>query len=369
MLRSAMTRDGHMARPRRIDPLIVKRAQLTAATTTSVESLRQCQAVLLPALFGATLEQTAAVLGVGRATVPRLQAAFRKHQSALPNPARNWGGRRTIPPHPRGRSRVLETVAGKRRHRPSGGRFPDSGGPGATSWPAGQTLGGVPACWHAMAGERWLRTRAIPRATLRCRRSGKKTPRSAGNPADTGRGQGASCSVDVSRRGPLWTDGADSALLGSRAAASGGGQWLRTGVSVCLWSGQPAGRRTGLDDLPGHEHRANGNLPGSSQRRSPRRLHRHGRGWSQFARRQGAGGAREHPPAPLAGLFARNSIRRNICGMSFVKKNFRTGCFQTWPGWCEPWKPACHGWRRIEIGCGASVHGLGLLVSPTLNAN
>jgi len=66
-----------MARPRRIDPLVVKRAQVTAASTTSVESLRQCQAVLLPALFGAILEQTATVLGVGRATVPRLQAAFR----------------------------------------------------------------------------------------------------------------------------------------------------------------------------------------------------------------------------------------------------------------------------------------------------
>ena len=83
-----------MARPRRIDPLTVKRAQLTAATSTSVESLRQCQAVLLPALFGATLEQSAAVLGVGRATVARLQAAFRKHPSAVSNPARNWGGRR-----------------------------------------------------------------------------------------------------------------------------------------------------------------------------------------------------------------------------------------------------------------------------------
>ena len=83
-----------MARPRRIDPLVVKRAQLTAAVTTSVQSLRQCQAVLLPALFGATLEQTAAVLGVGRATVPRLQAAFRKNPSARPNLARNWGGRR-----------------------------------------------------------------------------------------------------------------------------------------------------------------------------------------------------------------------------------------------------------------------------------
>jgi len=83
-----------MARPRRSDPQVVQRAQLTAATTTSVEALRQCQAVLLPALFGATLEQTATVLGVGRATVARLQAAFRKTPSARLGAARNWGGRR-----------------------------------------------------------------------------------------------------------------------------------------------------------------------------------------------------------------------------------------------------------------------------------
>lgn len=83
-----------MSRPRRIDAQVVKRAQLTAATTTSAESLRQCQAVLLPALFGATLEQTATVLGVGRATVARLQAAFRKTRPTRRGPARNWGGRR-----------------------------------------------------------------------------------------------------------------------------------------------------------------------------------------------------------------------------------------------------------------------------------
>lgn len=83
-----------MARPRRVDPLIVKRAQKIATTSTSVEMLRRCQAVLLPALFGATLEQTADVLGVGRATVARLQAAFRKQKSAEPAVDRNWGGRR-----------------------------------------------------------------------------------------------------------------------------------------------------------------------------------------------------------------------------------------------------------------------------------
>lgn len=83
-----------MARPRWIDPEAVKRAQLIVASSNSLQTLRQCQAVLLPALCGATLEQTAVVLGVGRATVARLQAAFRKQKPALPNSARNWGGRR-----------------------------------------------------------------------------------------------------------------------------------------------------------------------------------------------------------------------------------------------------------------------------------
>ena len=67
---------------------------MTAAVTISIETLRQCQAILLPALLGATLEQTATVLGVGRATVTRLQSAFRKNRAALPKGTRNWGGRR-----------------------------------------------------------------------------------------------------------------------------------------------------------------------------------------------------------------------------------------------------------------------------------
>jgi transposase len=83
-----------MARPCRIDPLVVKRAQMIVTTSTSIESLRQCQAVLLPALFGATLEQTATVLGVGRATVARLQVLFRKQKSEPSKSVRKWGGRR-----------------------------------------------------------------------------------------------------------------------------------------------------------------------------------------------------------------------------------------------------------------------------------
>src|ERR1022692_1802961 len=60
-----------------------------------------------------------------------------------------------IPPHPKGRSCVLKTVAGKRCHRPFGGRFPDSGGFGTPPRPTGQALGGLPlvgAPWLAKGG-------------------------------------------------------------------------------------------------------------------------------------------------------------------------------------------------------------------------
>lgn len=61
-----------------------------------MRELRAAQAVLLPALAGTTLEQTAKVLGVGRATVSRLQGAFRqREQGPIPTErSRLWGGRR-----------------------------------------------------------------------------------------------------------------------------------------------------------------------------------------------------------------------------------------------------------------------------------
>ena len=67
-----------MARPRRIDKKLVAQAQAVIRKATDLEELRCAQAVLLPALLGATIEQTAALLGVGRATVLRLRARLRK---------------------------------------------------------------------------------------------------------------------------------------------------------------------------------------------------------------------------------------------------------------------------------------------------
>lgn len=85
-----------MGRPRRIDRRAVIRARKAVGQATSVEELRAAQAVLLPAVMNTTLEQTAALIGVGRATVPRLQASFRQSgkRSAGGVKSRNWGGRR-----------------------------------------------------------------------------------------------------------------------------------------------------------------------------------------------------------------------------------------------------------------------------------
>jgi transposase len=83
-----------MARPRLIDKGLVAKARQVVTHATDLDQLRAAQAVLLPAVASATLEQTAAILGVGRASVPRLQQRFR--ESVRPRGARRprWGGRR-----------------------------------------------------------------------------------------------------------------------------------------------------------------------------------------------------------------------------------------------------------------------------------
>lgn len=81
-----------MARPKTIDPHLVQQALEVSRQTQDGHQLRQALAVLLPAEINATLDQTARVLGLGRATVVRLQHAFRDRQ--LSPPRKVWGGRR-----------------------------------------------------------------------------------------------------------------------------------------------------------------------------------------------------------------------------------------------------------------------------------
>jgi len=82
-----------MARPRRIDPELVAKARAMVAQATDASQLRAAQAILLPALAHTTLEQTATLLGVSRASVPRLQHRLRQGLP-LARSSRSWGGRR-----------------------------------------------------------------------------------------------------------------------------------------------------------------------------------------------------------------------------------------------------------------------------------
>lgn len=83
-----------MARPRKVDLDLVAHAKVVANQTQDIQELRMAQAILLPALAQMSLEQTATVLGVGRATVARLQSRFRRHEEKAEPLRPPWGGRR-----------------------------------------------------------------------------------------------------------------------------------------------------------------------------------------------------------------------------------------------------------------------------------
>ena len=73
---------------------MVAKAQLVVTQTKDIQTLRMAQSVLLPALGNLTLEQTAKALGVGRATVARLQQRFRQQRENEFERRSHWGGRR-----------------------------------------------------------------------------------------------------------------------------------------------------------------------------------------------------------------------------------------------------------------------------------
>ena len=82
-----------MARPIRINVKLVAKAKQTVKTTRSLDDFRAALAVLLPAEAGLTLADTATLLGVGTASVNRLQARYAAYRTSSSG-KRNWGGRR-----------------------------------------------------------------------------------------------------------------------------------------------------------------------------------------------------------------------------------------------------------------------------------
>jgi len=82
-----------MARPIHINLKLVAKAADIVRVTQSLDDFKSALAVLLPAKVGLTLEQTAVLLGVGTASVNRLQTRL-DHSRTSSSDRRNWGGRR-----------------------------------------------------------------------------------------------------------------------------------------------------------------------------------------------------------------------------------------------------------------------------------
>lgn len=86
-----------MSRPRIIKNELVEAARATVQNTKDLRLYQEAQAILVPAIMGTTLSQTATLLGVSRATVHRLQTRFSHRKVATNQEAEEkvkWGGRR-----------------------------------------------------------------------------------------------------------------------------------------------------------------------------------------------------------------------------------------------------------------------------------
>jgi len=203
-----------MARPRHVDMELVTQAQFVAAQANDVESLRSAQAVLLPAVLGATLEQTAMLLGVGRASVLRLQGRLREF-CANPDAVRpSWGGRRRASLTPQEEEDFLA-------------RWQDESNAGEVLVASplraalAQRLGHPVAAsvvYRMLARHGWRKVAPDtrhPKSDAQAQDDWKKTPRNSGSAYEARRGSRSQGALDVPGRGPLWPNGENPPLLGT----------------------------------------------------------------------------------------------------------------------------------------------------------
>ena len=208
-----------MARPRRIDKALVAKARQVVAHTTELEQLRAAQAVLLPALVSATLEQTAAILGVGRATVPRLQQRLRQSVRSRATRPR-WGGRRKALMSAEQEAEFLTPWAEQAREA---GLLVLSPIRAALAQRLGRSVA-ASVVWRLLARHGWRKVAPDtrhPKSDPAAQEAWKKTPRNAGCRPESGRSVRAIGTADVSGRSSVWPHGAPPALLGAAALATG----------------------------------------------------------------------------------------------------------------------------------------------------
>lgn len=210
-----------MARPRRIDSDLVGKAQGIAAVAKDLHTLRGAQAVLLPALLNATLEQTAALLGVSRATVPRLQNELRRRcaQPGIAAPAR--GGRRHELMTPEEEREFLAPWA---QLASTGNILVVSPLRAALSQKLGRTVR-ASAVYRLLERHGWRKVAPgtrHPKSDAQTQEDWKKTARKLGCHRQTRGCERPAHTSDVSGRGAFRAHGAHSQMLGPRTGASGG---------------------------------------------------------------------------------------------------------------------------------------------------
>jgi hypothetical protein len=154
-----------MARPIQIDVKRVAQARRTVKATRNLDDFKSALAVLLPAQVGLTLDETARLLGVGTASVNRMQARVQLGRTSLLE-RRNWGGRRQALLTPQEEIEFLQPWAEQAQSRPrtqgcwSSRRF-------ARPWRSVWAIQSKPRwfgdCWRDTGGAKWRPTPSIPR--------------------------------------------------------------------------------------------------------------------------------------------------------------------------------------------------------------
>ena len=174
-----------MARPRKIDKGLVAKAQHVVARATDLDEFRAAQAVLLPAVASATLEQTAAILGVGRASVPRLQQRFRDSVRARASRPR-WGGRRKALLSVEEEAEFLAPWAAQAKEA---GLLVLSPVRAALAQRLGRPVA-ASVVWRLLARHGWRKVAPDtrhPKSDLKAQEARKKTPPNIGAPPDSKR--------------------------------------------------------------------------------------------------------------------------------------------------------------------------------------
>lgn len=83
-----------MARKAKTSEDLLAKAEKSVKEARTLQEYREAQSVLLPALLGVTLAETATVIGRSRATVVRFRRKFIAAFEGERLPEKKWGGRR-----------------------------------------------------------------------------------------------------------------------------------------------------------------------------------------------------------------------------------------------------------------------------------